>query len=203
MWVNSSTPLNGPVLGEPKAGPFRIFCNVRVKAAMIAGAFFVTATAWAGSDAAMSKVAKTPHGDFTFSWHLTEEKIAIKASVKCSGWIGVGFNDKASMEGARLVIGRLEKGGKGLVAPFFGATAIRPEPVKKLGGKIDLENDAVERDGDLLKLSFTIPLKAADKFSYTIDPGKVFILISYADHESLKEKHDYRDSFSINLMTGK
>ena len=150
-----------------------------------------------------TKVVKSPSGDYTLSWRINGADLDVKAKVKSKGWIGVGFGSKASMEGAKLIIGKVDKAGKVLIAPFFGVTATQPEPVKKLGGKIDISNDTGKRDGDFIEISFTTPLGAADKFGYDINPEKVFVLLSYADSDSFKEKHAFRTAFPLNLATGK
>lgn len=139
----------------------------------------------------------------TFSWTVDGDNLAAKVSAETEGWVGVGFNPSNKMKDANYVIGYVKKGEVKIVDEF-GTTNTGHKTDTKLGGTDDVTVVGGSEEGGVTTIEFVMPLKSADKNDGDLDVnGDTVVLLAYgAGRDSLKSKHKYRTSLTINLSTG-
>ncbi|WP_136806127.1 DOMON domain-containing protein [Desulfosediminicola flagellatus] len=139
----------------------------------------------------------------TFSWKIDGENLAGKLTAETDGWVGVGFNPSEKMKDANYVIGYVKKGVVTIVDEF-GTTSTGHKNDTKLGGTEDVKVVGGSEEGGITTIEFSIPLKSEDKNDGNIDvTADTTVLLAYgAGRDSLKSKHKFRTTMTINLGTG-
>lgn len=141
--------------------------------------------------------------NMTFSWAIEGDQIHVQLAAQTTGWVGIGFDPENAMEGANIIIGAV-KNGKFKVEDHYGDRKRGHTSDKKLGGTDNVLNASGSEDGGVTTISFTLPLKAEEKYDKEIKPeGMSRIMLAYgAGKDSFKTRHPYRTVYDINLSTG-
>ncbi len=141
--------------------------------------------------------------DMKFSWTVDGETLAAKVSAETDGWVGVGFNPSKKMKDANYVIGYV-KDGEVKIVDEFGTTSTGHKDDEKLGGTTDVTVVGGTEEGGVTTIEFTMPISSGDTNDGTLDVNAdTVVLLAYgAGRDSLKSKHKYRTSLTINLSTG-
>jgi hypothetical protein len=142
--------------------------------------------------------------DIKFSWTVVNgDTLAAKISAETDGWVGVGFNPSKKMKDANYVIGYV-KDGEVKIVDEFGTTATGHKNDESLGGTTDVQDVSGTEEGGVTTIEFKMPIKSDDKNDGSLDiNGDTVVLLAYgAGRDSLKSKHKYRTSMTINLSTG-
>lgn len=141
--------------------------------------------------------------DIAFSWKIDGDKLAGKIAAKTDGWVGVGFNPSQKMKDANYVIGYV-KDGEVTVVDEFGTTSTGHKNDDDLGGTNDVTVVGGTEEGGVTTIEFIIPLQSADEKDGKLEvDGDTVVLLAYgAGRDSLKSKHKFRTSMTVNLGTG-
>lgn len=141
--------------------------------------------------------------DMEVHWRVDGEQIHLKLSAKTTGWVGIGFGPENAMKGADIIIGAVKK-GKVRIEDHYGDRKRGHSSDKKLGGENHVLNpQGMEEDG-VTTISFTLPLKADEKWDKAIDPSTMSrIMVGYGSgRDSFKAGHKYRGVYDVNFATG-
>ncbi len=141
--------------------------------------------------------------NMTFSWAIEGDQIHVQLSAKTTGWVGIGFDPEKAMQGADIIIGAV-KNGKYKVEDHYGDRKRGHKSDEKLGGTNNVLNASGSEDDGMTTISFTLPLKAEEKYDKEIKPeGMYRIMLAYgAGKDSFKTRHPYRTVYDINFATG-
>ena len=141
--------------------------------------------------------------DMTFAWKVDGDTLHAKMSAKTKGWVGVGFNPSSKMKDANFILGYV-KDGKAEVVDHFGTKATGHGEDSKNGGSDDVTLVAGTEDNGLTTIEFTMPVNSGDKMDGTLNAdGDTMLLLAYGpDRDSLKPRHKFKTTMTVNLSTG-
>ena len=141
--------------------------------------------------------------DMTFAWRVDGDTLHAKMSAKTKGWVGVGFNPSKKMKDANFILGYV-KDGKAEVADHFGTKATGHDEDSKKGGSDDVILVAGAEDNGLTTIEFTMPMSSSDKMDGTLTAdGDTILLLAYGpDRDSMKPRHKFKKTMTVNLSTG-
>lgn len=141
--------------------------------------------------------------DMTFAWKVDGDTLHAKMSAKTKGWVGVGFNPSKKMKDANFILGYV-KDGKAKVDDHFGTKATGHDADSKKGGSDDVTLVAGSEDNGLTTIEFTIPMNSSDKMDSALNAdGDTILLLAYGpDRDSMKPRHKFKKTMTINLSTG-
>ena len=139
----------------------------------------------------------------SFDWSVVGDTLAVKVAAPTTGWVGVGFNPSDMMKDANIIIGYV-KDGKVEISDEFGARVTQHLPDDKSGGTFNLTVVGGSEVDDTTTLEFTLPLNSGDAKDRVIDPkADTRVMFAYGpDHDSMKAKHGYARTVTINLGSG-
>ncbi|MEO1448288.1 MAG: DOMON domain-containing protein [Bacteroidota bacterium] len=107
------------------------------------------------------------------NWH-----IRLEAPTK--GWVGIGFNTKASMTGTHLLLGRI-KSQPAEMNEYHVYGPGDPRLVQEIGAAATVQQLAGQESGSTTTLEFTLPMKAADRWHHDLSEGKkLYIWLAYS-----------------------
>jgi hypothetical protein len=141
--------------------------------------------------------------DMTFAWKVDGDTLHAKMSAKTKGWVGVGFNPSNKMKDANFILGYV-KDGKAEVVDHFGTKATGHDADSKNGGSDDVTLVAGTEDNGLTTIEFTMPINSGDKMDSALNAdGDTILLLAYGpDRDSLKPRHKFKTTMTVNLSTG-
>jgi len=141
--------------------------------------------------------------DMVFAWKVDGDTLHGKMSAKTKGWVAVGFNPSSKMKDANFIIGYV-KDGKAEIADHFGDRSTGHSADSKKGGSDDVTLISGTEEGGMTTIEFTMPMNSADKMDSVLSKdGDTVLLMAYGpDRDSLKPRHKFRTSMTINLATG-
>jgi hypothetical protein len=139
----------------------------------------------------------------TFDWSIEGENIAIKLSAPTKGWVGIGFHPIEQMKDANIIIGFVKDGKVEIEDDFGNQPTIHTADVRR-GGKNDVTVIGGSETGNTTTLEFSIPLRSDDPNDGIIEPsGDIVVILAYGpDRDSLKLKHQYAKTITVNLGSG-
>ena len=139
----------------------------------------------------------------SFAWKIDGETLHGKMSAKTKGWVGVGFNPSKKMKDANFILGYV-KGGEAKVVDHFGTKATGHEADKKKGGSDDVTLVAGSEENGMTTIEFTMPINSGDSQdgTLTVDGDTVLLLAYGPDRDSLKPRHKFKKTMTVNLSTG-
>ena len=174
------------------------------RAAVAATALCLAAVFTFGQDSAAATSKEPPMktviaGKFTFNYRIDGANLVARVSCKTNGWIAVGFNPKAAMQGANLILGSVID-GKAVVSDEFGDGMFTHAPDTVLGGTNNIiAGDCTQANG-VTTLSFTIPLDSGDPKDVKLVPGaKVKLIFATGATNDIKKKHKDDATKTITL----
>mgnify|MGYP001815508487 CR=1 FL=1 len=128
------------------------------------------------------------------SWEHQNDRVVFTASAPDDGWVALGFNTKNNIVGSNLIMVGVE-GSKTTAEDFYVVGAGNPKPVATLGSKSQIEHVTGEDKNGITTISFTIPIKAFDKYHQDLSKGrKLWLICAYSmedefDHHSRMRRH--------------
>ncbi|MEE4166474.1 MAG: DOMON domain-containing protein [Desulfocapsaceae bacterium] len=141
--------------------------------------------------------------DMTFSWKVDGDTLHGRMSAKTEGWVGVGFNPSKKMQDANFIIGYV-KDGKAEIADHFGTRATAHDADSKEGGSDDVTLVGGAEENGMTTIEFTMPMNSGDKLdgALTADGDTILLLAYGPDRDSLKPRHRFKKTMTVNLATG-
>ncbi len=133
-----------------------------------------------------------------FSWSVQGETLHGCMSAATSGWVVVGFNTRATLEGARLVMGRITAGRAHaevhIAQPPRHLHRRTPEGLERVS------QVSGRQSGGRTHVCFTMPLGRADAEDVALVKGSPVHLILAWSHETDFDHHSaQRDSLDVTL----
>ncbi|MFH2091476.1 MAG: DOMON domain-containing protein [Pseudomonadota bacterium] len=166
-------------------------------------AVFLSMVLFLFSASAMEYQHKLEVKNMQFSWTVEGENIHVMLSAETTGWVAIGFDPEDAMQGANIIIGAV-KDGQFKVEDHYGDRKRGHTSDEELGGKNNVLNPSGTEEGGITTISFTLPLKADEKWDKPINSsGITRIMLAYgAGQDSFKSRHPYRTVYDIDLSTG-
>lgn len=139
----------------------------------------------------------------TFDWSVAGENLAVKLSAPTTGWVAIGFHPTDMMKDANIIIGMV-KDGKVEIADDFGTQPTQHGPDTKRDGQENVTVVGGSETGNTTTLEFSIPLNSGDPNDGVIDPkADTVIMLAYGpDRDSIKLKHQFAKTMTVNLDSG-
>lgn len=139
----------------------------------------------------------------TFDWSIEGENIAIKLSAPTKGWVGIGFHPTEEMKAANIILGFV-KDGKVEIEDDFGNQPTVHTADTTREGKDNVTVIGGSETGNTTTLEFSIPLRSDDPNDGNIEPsGDTKVILAYGpDRDSIKLKHQYAKTITVNLASG-
>lgn len=140
------------------------------------------------------------NGNFSFEWQINGENLDVKLTAKTEGWVSVGFNPTDMMKDANILIGYV-KDGQAVVEDHYGNSAVKHKKDKTQ----NVSNVSGKEENGITELSFTIPLSSGDKEDYApiAKSGPTKVILAYGKSDSIKLKHTFVTTETLDLSTGK
>ena len=134
----------------------------------------------------------------TVKWKVESPNISFKVSCNTTGWVALGFNGSAQMQGADIVMGYYNAGTGAVVQDHYATGHTAP--------LVDVSSDitaiaAVERDGNT-EIRFTRALDTQDVNDFVLTPGaSTTMLLACAGNgvDNLGNRHLVRTTFAVDL----
>jgi len=139
----------------------------------------------------------------TFDWSIEGENLAIKLSAPTKGWVGIGFHPKEQMKDANIIIGFVKDGKVEIEDDFGNQPTIHTADTRR-EGKDNVTVIGGSETGNTTTLEFSIPLRSDDPNDGVIEPnGDTVVILAYGpDRDSIKLKHQYAKTLTVNLGGG-
>ena len=128
------------------------------------------------------------------SWEHKGDMVTFTASAPDDGWVALGFNSKNDIVGSNLIMIGVKE-GKITEEDFYVVGAGNPKPVGVLGSKSQIRNPGGTDKNGITTITFSLPVKAFDKYHYDLSKGNTLWLIcAYSmedefDHHSRMRRH--------------
>lgn len=141
--------------------------------------------------------------DMTFAWKIDGDTLYAKMVAKTKGWVGVGFNPSKKMKDANFILGYV-KDGEAKIVDHFGTKATGHAADTKGGGSEDVTLVGGSEDSGLTTIEFSMPVNSGDKMdgSLSVDGDTILLLAYGPDKDSLRPRHKYKKTLTVNLSTG-
>ena len=106
-------------------------------------------------------------------------------------------------EGCHLILGYV-KDGKTELADHFSTKATAHDANSKNGGSDDVALLAGTEEGGMTTIEFTLPMNSGDKLDGAlVADGDTILLLAYGpDRDSLKPRHKFKKTMTVNLSSG-
>jgi len=143
----------------------------------------------------------TSVGDMQMWWHNDGESLTMAVQGPTEGWIGVGLDPDASMQGADFKLAAVEN-GEARVTDAWGMQPTGPNhpPDTELGGTDDIAESAVVTEDGVTRFEFRIPLDSGDQYDKPLEPGGTYpIIVAHASSDDYTAYHSFRQSAEITL----
>ena len=127
---------------------------------------------------------------FTFQWKVDGANLDVIVSYATTGWLGVGFGTRATMEGSNIIIGYV-RDGKTLIEDDYGDAPNHHSPDVALAGRDDIMNPQGTLRNGVTELRFTIPLDSGDSHDVVLKPGTSYEVIMAHGPNSAKNTRAY------------
>ncbi len=144
----------------------------------------------------MKKVRKN---NMTVSWKIEKEYIHFEMEAPTNGWVAIGLNEKTSLAGTYLLMGRI-RNGKAEVVEHYTDKPGSYKPITEYGISSQTVGISGDEEGSMTRLQFSIPTKKASKYhkQLSIDT-KWTLLLAYSLDDDFQHHSIMRTSEEIKL----
>jgi DOMON domain len=167
-------------------------CAVRRRAATAAG-LMVAAGVPAQAARELTRLASA--AGVEFRWALDGRLLHGCMRARTRGWITVGFNTQPTLDGARLVMGRVLDGK----AQIEVHRARPPHHVRIAGSDEVVRVAGGAQEADVTRVCFVMPLDPIDPSDVTLVPGSPTHLVLAWSHEP-DFNHHSADRGALNVL---
>ena len=133
----------------------------------------------------------------TLQWKVVGDNLDVILNAPTTGWVAVGFDPSNRMQGANIILGKVNNGIPEVRDDFGSAPTDHTEDVSQ-----DVTpNGGTEVDG-ITTVSFIIPLDSEDPMDKPLVEGESYkVILSYGsnDNDNFDQKHSTRTSVTITL----
>lgn len=140
-------------------------------------------------------------GSVSIWWKNDAQFLYLAMEAKATGWVAVGLDPVARMQGANFILGAVVN-GQAQVQDAFGTaqTGANHPADTQLGGTNDiLEFGGVEQDG-MTRIEVKIPLNSGDQYDKALTPGQSYTIIAaYGRTDDMSSPHAFRGTGTITL----
>jgi hypothetical protein len=134
-----------------------------------------------------------------FHWTNDDEILYAALTAQTTGWVSVGFDPEARMQGANFIFGYVQDGTP-FVQDMFGVRPVGQgshPPDEELGGTDDVLEYGGQEQGDLTIIEFRIPLDSGDQYDKPLSSGMTYSIILAVglgdDFDSYHTAHGYSE----------
>lgn len=132
----------------------------------------------------------------TMTWSVTGANLSVKLSAVTTGWVAVGFNPSAGMQGANIIIGYVSAGNVFIRDDYGnGATLHTQDTTDNVANKTGTET------GGVTEINFTIPLDSGDPQDQKLAVGNTYnIILAYGSADDFGLQHANRAAATIKIQ---
>jgi hypothetical protein len=155
-----------------------------------------------GSIEAGEYVRETQAAGVKLYWASDAEFLYAALEAETAGWLSIGIDPEARMQGANYVYGYVQN-GQVSIEDMYGTKPAGPAshpPDIELGGTDDIIESAGREEGGKTVLEFKIPLDSGDEYDKALQPGSTYaVLLAWGGGDDLESYHGGRGVAEITL----
>ena len=133
------------------------------------------------------------------SWHYTEDLIHFAMKAPTSGWVTIGFNDKSTISGAYLLMGRIVN-GKAEVAEMYTSSPGRYYSIKEYGEATSITIVKGNESNSNSSIYFCLPITPKNKYQRSLKEGsEYYMTLAYSTHDNFSHHSRMRTTVKLKL----
>jgi len=137
--------------------------------------------------------------EMTVNWSYKSDKIHFELNAPTEGWLAIGFNQKSTLTGNYLLMGRVTNSGP-QITEHYTISPGNYQPIKSLGG-VELVSDTA--GNEILgktSVKFSIPFAKEDQFRKDLRKGqKYFMIMAFSRVDDFQHHSIMRTMVEITL----
>lgn len=138
---------------------------------------------------------ETSKSGIKLQWKVEGSNLDVILSAPTTGWVAVGFDPSNRMQGANIILGKVDNGIPE-VRDDFGSAPTDHTDDDSQDATI---NGGAEVDG-ITTIRFSIPLDSEDSNDKPLVEGESYkVILSYGSNDDFDQKHSTRTSVTITL----
>ena len=133
----------------------------------------------------------------TLQWKVEGSNLDVILSAPTTGWVAVGFDPSNRMQGANIILGKVDNGIPEVRDDFGSAPTNHTMDARQ-----DINTFDVTEQVGTTTVSFIIPLDSEDPMDKPLVEGESYkVILSYGsnDNDNFDQKHSTRTSVTITL----
>jgi hypothetical protein len=135
----------------------------------------------------------------TIEWQHHNDSVVFTLSALTEGWVTLGFNDKDDIVNTNLIFCRV-KSGKVEVADHYVLGVGNHQPTEKVGGISNVKIIKGEEKAGKTTVSFSMPIKALDKFHFDLTEGtKRWFICAFSEDDDFNHHSRMRAHREVKL----
>lgn len=145
------------------------------------------------------KVKTIEKNGMTVSWQFQNDRIYFTMTAPTTGWITIGFNASTNITGAYLIMGNVIKGKANVVEHYVHSPG-NYKSLLELGVEPQIINVSGNQNNNETSISFSLPIKAANKYQKPLAEGYSYTLIlAFSMEDDFQHHSVMRTSMNITL----
>jgi hypothetical protein len=144
---------------------------------------------------------QTDIGPVRIWWRNDSQFLYLAMQASTTGWVAVGLDPVARMQGANFVLGAVVNGQVQVQDAYGTAQTGANHPADtQLGGTNDiLEFGGVEQEG-VTRIEVKIPLNSGDQYDKMLVPGQTYtVIVAHGRSDDMNSPHAFRGTGQITL----
>ncbi len=132
-------------------------------------------------------------------WSYQGELIQFELSAPTKGWLAIGFNEKPTLSGAYLLMGRITKSGAELTEHYTISHG-NYQSIESLGGEASVYEVSGKEVLGKSTVKFSIPINQQDLFRKDLSKGSTYQLImAFSQADDFQHHSIMRTSIEVVL----
>jgi plastocyanin len=140
-------------------------------------------------------------GNFVVQWLPVADSglLHLRVSAPSTGWVAIGFNSVALMQGANFIIGYV-RSDTAHIQDNFGTTGWVHQPDTSLGGQDNVANPDGSEVSGTTELRFTIPLDSGDPYDFVLVPEERYSLLLAYGEDGADDFTSMHAAFAVDTL---
>lgn len=140
-------------------------------------------------------------GGIDLYWQPDSETLSVRVAATTTGWVAVGFDPTAGMQGANIIVGFVKDGALH-IRDDYGSAQYAHAPDTSAGGATNVLPDSGIELAGRTEIRFRIPLNSLDARDRPLTPGTAYNVILACGEDGADEfdaYHKQRTLVNIRL----
>jgi hypothetical protein len=132
-------------------------------------------------------------------WYYQHDSIHLEVRAPTRGWVTVGFNEKESMSGAYLLMGRV-RNGRAEVVEHYTHSSGNYQPITTLGESSLISTVEGEELDHTTVIRYAIPIHPPTRYRKDLAPGNsYFMTLAFSREDDFQHHSMMRTSVNVTL----